>query len=66
MRRVLLLIAELAKAYTEPINYCEKIKVGQFPAWHCTGCKVTNYIEPPRKAHFCPGCCVMIREEVEQ
>ena len=33
---ILQLIAEWAKAYTEPINYWEKIKVGQFPAWRCT------------------------------
>ena len=63
---ILRLIAEWAKAYTEPINYWEKIKVGQFPAWRCTGCWVTNYIEPPRKAHFCPGCGVMMKDEVEQ
>ena len=60
------LVTEWARSYTEPIHYWEKIKVGQFPAWRCTGCKATHYIEPPRKAFFCPGCGVMMKEEVEQ
>ena len=60
------LITEWAEAYTVPINYWEKIKVGQFPAWRCTGCRKTHYIEPPRKANFCPGCGVMMKKVVEE
>ena len=62
---VVQMIAEWALTYREPVHYWKKIKAGQFPAWQCTGCRIVNYIEPPRGAYFCPGCGVMMKPEIE-
>ena len=63
---VVKMIEEWAFSFREPIHYWKKIKVGQFPAWQCTGCAQVNYIEPPRGAFFCPGCGVMMKPEIEE